>query len=414
MFKQLVAIALLVGAGACGNDSAVGDDMPPPSGSVVYYGKVDKILNDNCVNCHSSDPDRLAPFPLATYADAVQAAKDQAVGSAINTRQMPPFFATNDGSCGDYTSSWLSDDELATLTAWFNGSQPEGDVANASPPPAAMAQLDHVDATLDAGADYLPPTDQGTDIYRCFIVDPGLTADKFLVGNFVHPTNNLIVHHVIVFSLPDAAAETAATKLDQADGDLGYTCFGGPGVDSAEFVTGWAPGQGAVMFPDTTGIRVLGGRKLIMQVHYNLANADGIADHTTIDLQFADSVQYEAKIGPLAALPQLPPGMPDVTSSSTRALPAAPLRLWGSAMHMHTRGTKADIQNMTNGSCVIDLQTWSFHWQNFYWEKTPVSLDPATKLQLTCHYDTSAETSEVHNGEKTTDEMCRAFLYLTQ
>jgi len=388
--------------------------MPPPDDSIVYYGKVDKILNQNCVNCHSSDPDRLAPFSLATYADASQAAKDQAVSAAINTRQMPPYFATNDGSCGNYTSSWLSDDDLATLTSWFNGAHSEGDAANASGPPPGTTQLDHVDATLDAGADYLPPSGQGTDVYRCFIVDPGLTADKFLVGNYVHPTNNLIVHHVIVFSLPDAAAEAAATQLDQADSGLGYTCFGGPGVDTADFVTGWAPGQGAVMFPEDTGIRVLGGRKLIMQVHYNLENADGNADHTTIDLQFADSVQYEAKIAPLAANPQLPPGMPDVTASSTRTLPAASLRLWGSIMHMHTRGTKTDIQNMSDHSCVIDLETWSFHWQNFYWEQAPVSLDPSTQLRLTCHYDTSGETSEVHNGEKTTDEMCRAFLYLTQ
>jgi hypothetical protein len=219
---------------------------------------------------------------------------------------------------------------------------------------------------------------------------------------------------VILYSLPDVNAEQQAQALDDADDGLGYTCFGGPGVATSSFVTGWAPGQGAVLFPQGTGVRVVGGRKLIMQVHYNLENNDNNPDRTTIDLQFSPTVDNEAKIVDVSAAPDLPPGQSDVMAVGSRNLPAAPLRLWGSALHMHTRGTKADVQNMTSNSCVIDLATWSFHWQNFYWETQPISLASSTQLQVTCHYDTSNDTTEVHNGEKTTDEMCKAFVYLTQ
>jgi hypothetical protein len=408
-------LLVLVAVAACGTDPTSGDDMPPPEG-VVYYGQVDHILADNCVSCHSADPDRLAPFSLASYADAVDAAKNQAVSSFVMTRQMPPFFAINDGSCGNYTSEWLSDDDISTLTAWFNGDQAQGDPTKASAGPPGLAQLDHVSTTLDAGADYLPPTDAGTDLYRCFIVDPQIATDQFLTGNFVHPVNSLIVHHVIVYSLPDATAEQQAADLDAADPGLGYTCFGGPGVASAGFVTGWAPGQGAVLFPDTTGVRVLGGRKLIMQVHYNLINFDGTTpDHTTIDLQLVPSVALEAKIADVSASPDLPPKQTDAQAVASHVLPNVPLQLWGSAIHMHTRGTKADVRELNgSGQCLIDLANWSFHWQNFYWETSPVTLAQASDLQITCHYDTTNDTVEVKNGEKTTDEMCKGFLYLTQ
>lgn len=402
-------VLLLAVLAACGNDTA-----PTPSDGIVYYGQVDALLNQNCVTCHSASADRLAPFSLATYDDAVAAANDQAVSFAVMTRQMPPYFANNDGSCGNYDTKWLTDSEIQTLVSWFNGDHPAGDVARASPPPATLPSLPRVDATLDPGASYAPPASAGTDLYRCFLVDPALAADAFLIGDAVHPGNVSLVHHVIVFGLADEAAENAALALDAADSELGYECFGGPGVDSASFLTGWAPGQGALMFPADTGVRVKGGRKLIMQVHYNLLNlgVDASPDRTTVDLLFAPSVAHEAQIASVRGDVDLPPRDPDALATGTRKLPAAPLKLWGSALHMHTRGTQAEVE--TGGACLIKLDQWSFHWQHFYWNAQPVPLAASSQIKVTCHYDTGNDTGPVVWGEKTTDEMCLAYLYLTQ
>ncbi|HEY0189659.1 MAG TPA: hypothetical protein VGC42_00960 [Kofleriaceae bacterium] len=412
MTKLWIAV-LLAGLAACGNDTA-GDDQAPPPSTSVYYGQIDQILNDNCVQCHSADPDRLAPFSLATYGDALAAANDQAVPYAVMTRQMPPYYADNDGSCGHYDTKWLTDDQIQSLTTWFNGDHAMGDPTKAAPPPGQLPDLDHVDVTLDPGAEYSPPVSAGTDLYRCFIVDPALTADRFLVGDYVHPKNNAIVHHVIVFALPDAAAEQQAATLDAQDQALGYDCFGGPGIDNASFLIGWAPGQGAINFPATTGVRVKGGRKLIMQVHYNLTNlaVDSSPDRTTVDLQFTDSVEHEAQIASVRGDVNLPPHDPDATAAGTRKLPAAPLKVWGSALHMHTRGTKAEVD--AGSSCLIKLDQWSFHWQHFYWNTQPTMIPASSQLKVTCHYDTGDDSAPVVWGEKTTDEMCLAYLYMTQ
>jgi hypothetical protein len=398
---------------ACGTDASSGDDMQqqPPPGGVVYYGQVDKILNESCVDCHSASPDRLAPFSLASYTDAVAAAKSQAVSYFVKTRQMPPYFADNSGACSSFTSPWLADADIATLAAWFDGDQAAGDPATASPAPGTPPELAHVDATLDPGAAFTPHTGV-TDEYRCFIVDPKIATDKFLTGNHVHPGDATIVHHVVVFSLPDAAAEAQAQALDDADPDLGYDCFGGPGVDTASFLTGWAPGQSAVLFPADTGLRITGGRKLIVQMHYNLTNSDGNSDRTTIDLQLADTVTSEAKILRTSAPIDLPPHTADATASGSTTLPNKDLRLWGSIVHMHTRGTAAEVDRV-GGDCLLKLDQWSFHWQHFYWETQPVTIPAGSTVGITCHFDTGNDNTDVHFGEKTSDEMCIGFLYLT-
>jgi len=84
----------------------------------------------------------------------------------------------------------------------------------------------------------------GTDEYRCFLVDPGLTRAAFLTGNQFLPQNAAIVHHAIFFRVsPDEVAE--ARQADAADDGEGWTCFGNAGIsDDAAWVAHWAPGVG--------------------------------------------------------------------------------------------------------------------------------------------------------------------------
>ena len=75
---------------------------------------------------------------------------------------------------------------------------------------------------------------------------------------------------------------------------LGYPCTGGAGLSSgARFLAGWVPGAGAIWFPQGTGIEVPGGRKMLMQVHYNTAGGT-VPDQTAIDLVIAPSVATPA------------------------------------------------------------------------------------------------------------------------
>src|SRR5947199_286500 len=69
---------------------------------------------------------------------------------------------------------------------------------------------------------------QGSDEYRCFVIDPHLMATFNMIAVGVHSTNPAIVHHTIVYAqLPQYQA--AVDTLDANDPLPGYECFGGAG-----------------------------------------------------------------------------------------------------------------------------------------------------------------------------------------
>lgn len=412
MHKILLAIASI--ATACGAD-VERDPLPPTGAPPVYYGQVQRVMNDNCVACHSADPDRLAPFSLATYGDALAAAQDWPLAFAVMNRSMPPYYANQDGDCNTFHNAhWLSGSDIDTLVAWSNGDRLAGDPANSVAAPPAAGGLAQVDRTLDIGAAYVPDATK-IDDYRCFVID-ALGADKFVTGVHVRPGNASVVHHVIVFTLASQAAEDDVLARDAAAAGAGYPCSGGPTELGASFLTGWVPGAAATLYPDGTGIAVSGARKLVVQIHYNTSNSDGKPDRTTIDLDLADQVAYQATIVSVRGDFDLPPRDPDATATGIRQLPmiAPKGRVWGVALHMHQRGTGAEVTvERPSNSCLIDLDGWSFHWQHMYWHSSPIDVAGGDTLRVTCHYDTSNDPGRVMWGEGTDQEMCLAYLYIS-
>jgi hypothetical protein len=77
----------------------------------------------------------------------------------------------------------------------------------------------------------------------------------------------------------------------------GWPCFGsaGDGVNASGVPVTWAPGQGVVNYPAGMGVPLPSADKLVIQVHYNLADAGSVGrtDQTTVHLQFADSVNRQ-------------------------------------------------------------------------------------------------------------------------
>jgi hypothetical protein len=357
----------------------------------------------------------IAPFPLVTYQDAKNVAP--AIKAATASREMPPFNLDNTGACNTFSDArWLDDEQIKTIGKWVDAGAPEGDAAKAPAPPGPGAVLAGKSITLDSRATYTPDAKK-SDEYRCFIVDPALTADRFLTGYQVNPGDSRVVHHLILFSLDTANAEQQAAALDAADPKDGYLCFGGSGVPESRFISGWAPGAGATYFQEGTGIRLSAGRKLVMQIHYNLANG-AFPDHTTMDLALADSVQKEATIIRVAAKGfTLPPGQSLTSVSGQASIPATKgaVTVWGVSPHMHTRGKTQDAWYDNGGTktCLSKVTRWNFHWQGFSRLSQPLRLPAGGTLNVTCGYDTSHDTTVVKSGEETSDEMCIDFLYVT-
>lgn len=393
------------GASESGGSSSDGD-------VVTWSEHIAPIVYRECVGCHREGG--IAAFSLESYAEARAVMRPMA--DATRERIMPPMPVDNSGACNTYSNArWLDDAEIALFQAWADADGPEGDLSRAPELPPAPGDLDRVDVSLDMGFEYTP-NDEAPDDYRCFIVDPGLTSNAFLTGYQVFPGDARVVHHVIVYAPADEEALAEAELLDAEDPARGYTCFGGPGVSAAPRVL-WAPGAGVIEMPRDTGVPLVAGHKLVMQIHYNVS-AGTFPDRTRVDLRLADRVARPAEYLAVANPEMMvPPRQRLATTTITIPHREQEVTVWGVLPHMHTLGRTLRLDARTAqadaDTCLVDVPRWNFHWQNAWWYDAPLSLEQVRSVTLTCGYDTSSRTLPVVWGEGTMDEMCLTYLYVT-
>ncbi len=264
-------------------DAAAEAATPLAGPAPTWNEQVAPIVFGKCVSCHRAGG--IGPFSLETYAAAQPFAGAMRTETAART--MLPTVINASGSCNSFRGdvAWLTDAEIATIARWAEAGAPEGDPSLRPQPPAVTAGLDGADVRFDIGTSFTPSMDR-TDQYRCFLADPGVAQDRFITGYEVTPGDTRVVHHGSCTRAPTAEAEAEATRLDAADPLPGYTCFGGPGVTNTAPLVLWAPGGEATRFPEGTGLRLTGGRRVAIQVHYNLLNGSR-PDRTAVRLRTA-------------------------------------------------------------------------------------------------------------------------------
>jgi copper type II ascorbate-dependent monooxygenase-like protein len=416
---------LLIGFILC----ACGDRAP------TWHRDVQPIVAQNCGGCHSAGG--IAPFALSSYSDAY--GRRDLVHTQVQSRLMPPW--PPGPGCTEYANDRsLPEKDRGTLLSWLDHGAPEGDPADARPiSPAVAGGPSRVDRLLQLDAAYAPV--QAPDEYRCFLLDWPDSERRYVTGFAAKPGNAAIVHHVLAFlATPDRVAQFQA--LDDADPSPGYKCFGGPG-GVAQALGAWAPGSHGGDFPTDTGIPVDPGSKIILQIHYNMAGGTGPSDQTSIQLKLDLAVARTAFLLPWAdpswvdaQTMRIPAGEADVRHLFTftpgpylgfitnNAIPAGRFTVYAAALHQHLRGTRSSLQiERAAGSreCLLDIPRWDFHWQGSYTLKTPKLIDTRDRVTIECHWDNSARNQpdglpprDLNWGERTDDEMCLGFLYITQ
>jgi hypothetical protein len=424
-----VAGFLLAGCSGDGSSTAgAGASGTAPLDGPTYYVDAKPIIDAKCASCHTAGG--IAPFALETYAQ-VNAQKG-AMLSAINAGTMPPWPASD--ACNDYLGDRsLSDAQKETLTSWVGAGAIEGD-PGAKPAPFDEDEhtLSRTDLTLSMPAPYTPKL--SPDEYRCFIVDWPGAETSYVTGFGVQPGTPAMVHHLIAYlATPDKVATFQA--LDDADPELGYSCFGGPGGGRTAWIGGWAPGALGADFPADTGIEVPPGSKVVLQLHYNTSTTKPVPDQSKVVLKIDKAVARKAVVMPWANPSWLGKGMEipahtedamhDWEADPTQFIGATsggvlkngvPLQVYQAGLHMHTRGTHAITEIHRAGGateCLLDIPKWNFHWQGAYALAAPVTLNPGDKLYLQCHWN-NTEAMDVTWGEGTSDEMCLGTYYITQ
>jgi hypothetical protein len=424
--------------------SACAGSTTAPVAGPTYATDVAPIFNDKCVRCHQASG--IAPFRLDDYANAK--ANAAPIAAAVDAGIMPPFYVTHDGSCGAFDDGEaLTASEKATILAWATGGAAEG-----TGQALTAAPLPHLDAGTALKTPLFAPVPQGgalaqTDEYRCFLLPRTADHDTFITGYEVEPGTPQIIHHVLGFlvnpgAMSNDGMNTNAQVMQQLDAQSpdrdGWPCFGN--VDDQGIVTtdavpvAWAPGQGIIEYPAQMGVPLSKDEAVVVQVHYNLADASsqGLTDTTTLKLRTADTVDRKLVfIVPDGFLQTLftgtPASLPPMSASAQYTWQATAPQLglgplpYADVMavmpHMHQRGRTFELRYQDNAggdTCGARIDRWDFHWQRmyFYREGNIPRLTAQSTVAVTCDYDTSQDMSPVTPGWGTRNEMCLAVMML--
>lgn len=464
--------------------AARGDRSPATTAAAVpnFAKDVAPIVKAKCASCHQLGG--IAPFAFRTEADVAKQAA--LIVAAVGDGRMPPW------PPGPSSPHFIGQDartlttrQRKTLLRWtqaqlVNPGAPRKRTPVGAPPALpTQARAGERLLNLTPATPYRPVSrNKATDDYRCFLLDPSLTEDSFVTSTRIEPGVASLVHHVILFRVAPASVADAE-RLDREGPGQGWTCFGGTGVrqsggggtgflDSAGWISAWAPGSRGDRQAAGTGVPLAKGSRIVMQVHYNLLNgiktdetrallttvpattgltpvettllpapvelacpkseSGPLCDRTAA--QFAQIEKYgpEAGLVPAGLLllctkdPSKPPTGP--TSTCSRTLQST-TTIRSVAGHMHLLGTSIKVElnpGTDRARLLLEIPRWDFHWQGAYVLASPVQARPGDVVRVTCRFDATRRANQTPRpaprytlwGEGTADEMCLGILQVTR
>jgi hypothetical protein len=386
--------------------------------SFTFHRDVLPILERKCQSCHR--PGEIAPMPFLTYETTRPWAK--AIKAAVLSRKMPPWPA--DPRFGHFANDpCLTQDEIATLVSWADNGAPEGEPA-AHPAVAWPDGWSIKPDTIVTLPEFSVPA-TGVVELTDITIPTGFTKDTWITSIEIRPGNREVVHHVILEIVPhrqdDVHGEWNATaKKRDADGMAVKRI---PRSDRLRDIAGveavYVPGAAPADYRLHNAAKLIpAGSDLLVQLHYT-PKGKAATDRTRIGFTFAQAppARRFITVNPTAlrdgAHFRIPPGDPD-WETHTEVIFNQDAQLVWFLPHMHLRGKDMTYRLIYPGgeSKTLLSVKWDFDWQFAYDAAAPISVPKGTRLEVTAHFDNSANNRlnpnplrDVYWGDQTWEEM---------
>jgi hypothetical protein len=238
--------------------------------------------------------------------------------------------------------------------------------------------------------------------YKNWIIDTNFTEDRWVTVAEARPGNPAVVHHVVVYILPEGQRGPVGR-----DGNLAI-------------LVGWAPGDLGLVCPPDTALRVPKGSKLRFEMHYT-PNGKAVKDRSSVGITFAKKPpKNELLLNEFANMGfEVPAGDPHYKAEATFRI-RADARIISLAPHMHWRGQDYRYEVVYpdgKRETLLSVPRYDFNWQNVYRFEEPVKVPKGAKLHAVAHWDNSANNplnpdpkKAVRFGLQTWDEMMVGFV----
>jgi hypothetical protein len=237
---------------------------------------------------------------------------------------------------------------------------------------------------IEMTAKSFPVPNGTTDLYQNFMFSNVVSSDKFVRRLDVQIDKSRVVHHI---TLHYAGSKTS-------------------------YLYAWAPGTGAVQFPEG-GLRIKPSDSFRVEIHYNNLSGDGdVVDSSGAVLYVDEPVGTEyAMLDPNTFSIVVPAASSGEAKVNCTA--GSDFTILAGMPHMHETGDSYShtLQRMDGSTeSIIELSGWSFDLQFFY--EMNVQVKAGDTMTITCKYVNDTDAF-VTGGTGTKNEMCYDFIYVT-
>ncbi len=377
------------------------------------------ILQENCQTCHRPSglnmSGMVAPMSLMTYEEVRPWAKS--IAKIVDTRQMPPWHASEEFYGTFRNERVLTKDEIATIVSWVEAGAARGNPQDA-PEPMKFSETGWNLGTPDLVIEFPEPflvEDEVEDLYHNVAVR--LTDEQHPEDRWVKwlefKAGSEVVHHIIGYA--NAASEGDA-QVSGGEGDVTRGMLGGN-----------APGTDTTAFPEGFGVLLPKNAVVTFAMHYHKEAGPGTAvfDSSQMGIKFHDKdapVEHPIEISTIAhGAFEIPPYAKDWRVGASRTFHEDTLLL-SMMPHMHLRGKSAKYTAYYpdgTSEVLLDVPAYDFNWQSFYEYPEPKLIPAGTRIEMDLVYDNSQEKADligfdasraIRFGGPTTDEMDLAWI----
>ncbi|PYR50024.1 MAG: hypothetical protein DMF89_10585 [Acidobacteria bacterium] len=400
------------------------DAQSAGSSSVTFTKDVAPILQKSCVVCHRLGS--IGPMALTSYEEARPWAR--AIRQKVSAREMPPWYIDRRVGITKFKDDpSLTDREIETIVRWVDTGAPKGNPGDMpATPDFADLGLWHIgkpDMVVTIPKDVVVSA-AAPDQWRDFVVDPGLTEDRWLMAVETKPTKGWrVVHHAVTTLVaPEGSGLTTTADLRSA------------------LLNEYALGKNADVFPDGSARLIKAGSKINFNLHLHSIGEE-LPANVEVGFKFYPKdfkPKYVADIVPVAGSElDIPPNTDNVRIDSYFRL-KQPVKVLSFQPHMHNRGKALCIEAILPGdgipsiehgdpimplSCV-DRYQFAWHISYHYADDVQPILPAGTVLHVTAWHNNTASNrfnpdpeQHVTFGQRTVDDMSFAwmkFIYLTE
>ncbi len=394
---------------------------PDTQAGITFHEHVLPIFQQNCQTCHRPGGDNVAgmvaPMSLMTYEEVRPWARS--IARLVQSREMPPWDAT-DHTAGVFVNErTLSDEEIATVTNWVRQGAKKGDPAS-GPAPRVFEDtggflIGKPDLIVYMEEPYFVSDDVEDEQPNFYIT---LTEDMLPEPRWIqaieYQPDSEVVHHI-----------TGRALVPDEDGEIDLQSASTFSLGSI------AAGEDPTIYPPGFGNLLEAGLVIRLNVHYHKEPGPGTAVHDRSAVAFrfhpvGAEVRHKVTWNTIGSGAfEIPPGHGRWRVGASRVFEKDTVLL-SLHPHMHFRGEsmKYTAHYPDGGTeLLLDVPKYDYSWQTNYIYRQPKVLPAGTRVEIEAVYDNSESKRDeypfldvqraVDWGSASTDEMMAPFLAWT-